>query len=168
MRDFEHWRFCYCCYIRSGFEILYRSHYIVQYENKIDLKRDICSRMGVPDRFENAFHCLNAQKHKICRDYSDKHFVAAMRPLVLSDSLICEWKYSTCVVGFRYLNYLLLLPVRIKSIDWLSRGADFVLDLKSAVTCLGVLVRRSTGDVSLLDSVLESGRKISINTHKFS
>lgn len=40
-----------------------------------------------------------------------------------------------------------------------------VLDRTSDVTCLGVLERRSTGELSLFDSVLESGRNVSINRY---
>lgn len=38
-----------------------------------------------------------------------------------------------------------------------------VLDRTSDVTCRGVLERLSTGELSLFDSVLESGRNVSIN-----
>lgn len=69
---------------------------------------------------------------------------------------------------FRYLNYLLLLPARRRSIDLLSLGGfvGLVLDRTSDVTCLGVLERLSTGELSLFDSVLESGRNVSTNRYK--
>lgn len=41
--------------------------------------------------------------------------------------------------------------------DLLDRGRMRI----SAETCLGVLIRLSIGELSLFDSVLESGRKIS-------
>lgn len=72
-------------------------------------------------------------------------------------------KQSYLYNGLRYLNYLLLLPDRKISIDWLSRG-DFVGRGRiriSAAICLGVFDRRSIGELSLFDSVLESGRNIS-------
>lgn len=72
-------------------------------------------------------------------------------------------KQSYLYNGLRYLNYLLLLPDRKISMDWLSRG-DFAGRRRiriSADICLGVFDRRSIGELSLFDSVLESGRNIS-------
>lgn len=48
--------------------------------------------------------------------------------------------------------------------EWLSCGdlLDRGRIRMSAETCLGVFDRRSIGELSLFDSVLESGRKISI------
>ena len=66
-------------------------------------------------------------------------------------------------MGLRYLNYLLLHPFRMISIERLSRGG-FSGRLRvriSEVICLGVLVLLSTGELSLFDSVLESGRNMS-------
>lgn len=65
--------------------------------------------------------------------------------------------------GFRYLNYLLLLPERRISIDRLSRGGLLSRGriLMSADTWRGVFDLRSMGELSLFDSVLESGQKIS-------
>lgn len=68
------------------------------------------------------------------------------------------------LVHRRYLNYLLLLAARPNSMERLSRGGFTGRPRLrgSGVTCRGVLVRRSTGDWSLFDSVLESGRKRSV------
>lgn len=73
-------------------------------------------------------------------------------------------KQSYLYNGLRYLNYLLLLPDRKISMDWLSwdnfagRGRIRI----SADICLGVFALRSIGELSLFDSVLESGRNISV------
>lgn len=63
-----------------------------------------------------------------------------------------------------YLSYLLLLPDSNMFMEWLSCGdlLDRGRIRMSADTCLGVLDRLSMGELSLLDSVLESGRKISV------
>lgn len=70
--------------------------------------------------------------------------------------------------GFRYLNYLLLLPDRRISIDKLSRGGLLSRGriLISADTWRGVFDLRSIGELSLFDSVLESGRNISAEGKK--
>lgn len=62
------------------------------------------------------------------------------------------------------LSYLLLLPESNMFMEWLSCGdlLDRGRIRMSADTCLGVLDRLSIGELSLLDSVLESGRKISV------
>lgn len=79
-------------------------------------------------------------------------------------------RFLFCLGMFRYLNYLLLLPARRRSIDLLSLGGFVgrVLDRTSDVTCRGVFERLSTGELSLFDSVLESGRNVSTNRHNSS